>query len=65
MEYSSNQALADQLLRAYSSAILLKGREYNPNVEDFGEAVQAMPSKVFEKMRRAYAAQVGKLEEEE
>ena len=65
MEHSSTLELADQLLRAYTSPIVLKGREYDPTVQDFGEAVQAMPAQVFEQMLRAYAVQVGKLGEEE
>jgi hypothetical protein len=65
VEASKNQEVADQLLRAYKSAVLQKGREYDPTVSDFGEAVQAMPRNVAESMRKAYAAQVGKLGEEE
>ena len=65
MECSTNQSTADRLLWAYKTAVLMKGREYDPNVKDFGEAVQAMPAEVFETMRRAYADQVDELGEDE
>lgn len=51
------------LLRAYEVAVVAAARTRGLPHRDFGEAATALPPEVFDRMRKAYAAQVAALDD--
>lgn len=64
-ELREHVRLVRALTSCYNAALVLRAKQYNPDAEDFGDAIKYLPPEIFHEIRESFRLQMEKINSRE